>query len=100
MHHNLTLPFTPPTLDSMAATFGVSERVLRRKLVAEGMSFCALRDRVRRNLSELCLMEGKRSIGEIAVLLGYGEISAFTRAHKNGTACRHARDSNKEQWFA
>ena len=66
----------------MAATFGVSERVLRRKLVAEGMSFCALRDRVRRNLSELCLMEGKRSIGEIAVLLGYGEISAFTRAHK------------------
>lgn len=73
---------SPPTLDSMAATFGMSERVLRRYLVAEGMSFRALLERVRRDLSELYLMEGKRSIGEIALLLGYGEISAFTRAHK------------------
>lgn len=79
-----------PTLDSMAATFGMSERVLRRKLVAEGMSFRNLLERVRRDLSALYLMEGTRSIGEIAVLLGYGEISAFTRAHKrwNGVAPR------------
>lgn len=73
---------SPPTLDSMAATFGMSERMLRRKLVAEGMSFRTLLERVRRDLSDLYLMEGKRSIGEIALLLGYGEISAFTRAHK------------------
>jgi len=73
---------SPPTLDSMAATFAMSERMLRRKLVAEGMSFRELLERVRRDLSELYLLEGKRSIGEIALLLGYGEISAFTRAHK------------------
>lgn len=73
---------SPPTLDSMAATFGMSERMLRRKLVAEGMSFRELLERVRRDLSELYLMEGKRSVGEIALLLGYSEISAFTRAHK------------------
>lgn len=73
---------SPPTLDSMAATFGISERVLRRNLVAEGMSFRALLDQVRKDLSELYLLEGKRSIGEIALLLGYSEISAFTRAHK------------------
>jgi len=73
---------SPPALDSMAAAFGMSERTLRRKLLTEGMSFRALLERVRRDLSELYMIEGKRSIGEIALLLGYSDISAFTRAHK------------------
>lgn len=69
-------------MDSMAATFGMSERFLRRYLVAERLSFRALLERVHRDLSELYLMEGKRSVGDIALMLGYCEISAFTRAHK------------------
>lgn len=73
---------TPPTLDRMAASFGMSERTLRRKLVDEGMPFRDMLDRVRQDLFRLYALEDKRSLGEIALLLGYSDLSAFTRAHK------------------
>lgn len=73
---------SPPTLDYMAASLGMNERVLRRRLVNEGLGFRELLDRVRQDLCALYLLEGQRAIGEIALLLGYSEISAFTRAYK------------------
>lgn len=73
---------SPPTLDRMAASLGESERSLRRRLVHEGMGFRDLLDRVRKDLCALYALEGQRAIGEIALLLGYSEISAFTRAYK------------------
>jgi AraC-like DNA-binding protein len=77
-----------PTLDRMASSFGMSERSLRRKLVAEGFPFRELLDRVRQDLCALYMMEDKRSLSEIALLLGYSDLSAFTRSHKrwHGTA--------------
>jgi AraC-like DNA-binding protein len=73
---------SPPTLDRMASSFGMTERSLRRKLVEEGQPFRTLLDRVRQDLCKLYVMEDKRSLSEIALLLGYSELSAFTRAHK------------------
>lgn len=73
---------SPPTLDRMATSFGLSERTLRRKLVEEGKPFRELLELVRRDLCRLYFMEDKRSLGEIALLLGYSDLSAFTRAHK------------------
>lgn len=73
---------SPPTLDRMAASFGMTERTLRRKLGDEGHPFRELLDHVRRDLCALYFLEDKRSLGEIALLLGYGELSAFTRAYK------------------
>jgi AraC-like DNA-binding protein len=73
---------SPPTLDRMAASFGMSERTLRRNLVEEGLSFRDLLERVRRDLWTLYRMENKRPLGEIALLLGYSDLSAFTRARK------------------
>jgi AraC-like DNA-binding protein len=73
---------SPPTLDRMAASFGMTERTLRRKLLDEGVSFRDLLDHVRQDLCRLYLLEDRRSLGEIAYLLGYSELSAFTRAHK------------------
>jgi AraC-like DNA-binding protein len=79
---------SPPTLDRMASSFGMGERSLRRKLVEEGYPFRELLDRVRQDLCGLYIIENKRSLGEIALLLGYSDLSAFTRAHKrwHGTA--------------
>ncbi len=79
---------SPPTLDRMSASFGMSERSLRRKLVGEGFPFRELLDRVRQDMCKLYFMEDKRSLSEIALLLGYSDLSAFTRAHKRwyGTA--------------
>jgi AraC-like DNA-binding protein len=73
---------TPATLQVMAASYGINERTLRRKLLAEGYPFRDLLDLVRKKLCALYQMENKRSLGEIAHLLGYGELSAFSRAHR------------------
>ncbi len=73
---------SPPTLDRMASSFGMSERSLRRKLVEEGHPFRELLDQVRQDLCSLYFMENKRQLGEIALLLGYSDLSAFTRAYK------------------
>jgi AraC-like DNA-binding protein len=73
---------SPPTLDRMASSFGMSERTLRRKLVDEGLPFRNLLDLVRQDLWTLYKMEDKRALGEIALLLGYSDLSAFTRAHR------------------
>ena len=73
---------TPPTLDRMAKSFGMSERTLRRKLVEECTPFRNLLDLVRQDLCKLYLMEDKRPLGEIALLLGYSDLSAFSRAYK------------------
>jgi AraC-like DNA-binding protein len=73
---------SPPTLDRMAISFGMSERTLRRKLVEEGLPFRDLLELVRKDLWALYRMEDTRPLGEIALLLGYSDLSAFTRAHK------------------
>lgn len=73
---------SPPTLDRMAQSFGMSERTLRRKLVEENYPFRELLDLVRQDLCKLYFLEDQRSLSEIALLLGYSELSAFTRAFK------------------
>lgn len=73
---------SPPTLDRMAASFGLAERTLRRNLVAEGHPFRDLLELVRQDLCRLYFLENKRSLSEIALLLGYSDLSAFTRAHR------------------
>ena len=70
------------TIERMAAAFGLSERTLRRRLVDEGLAFRDLIDEVRRDMCELYRMEGARSLSEVAELLGYAELSAFTRAFR------------------
>lgn len=69
------------SLNAAAKTFGVAERTLRRKLVAEGNSFRHILETVRRDTCQLYFLEGTRSLSEIATKLGYSELSAFTRAY-------------------
>lgn len=73
---------SPLKLERLAASFGLTERTLRRRLVQEGYPFRELLEKVRRDLCDLYRFEGCRSMSEIAELLGYSELSAFTRAHK------------------
>ena len=69
------------SLDAAAITFGMAERTLRRKLVAEGLSYRQLLEQVRRDTCHLYFLEGTRNLSEIAAKLGYSELSAFTRAY-------------------
>lgn len=72
----------PVTLNRVARSFSMSERTLRRKLAEEGQPFRDIVDHARMNLCDLYRIEARRSLGEVAELLGYGELSAFTRAAK------------------
>ncbi|HMU22784.1 MAG TPA: AraC family transcriptional regulator ligand-binding domain-containing protein [Sphingorhabdus sp.] len=73
---------SPVTLDRVARSFGMAERTLRRNLVEQGNPFRSMLDDIRKSMCDLYKLENKRSLAEVAELLGYGELSAFTRAYR------------------
>lgn len=81
------------SLDAAALTFGMAERTLRRKLVAEGISYRQLLEQVRRDTCRLYFLEGTRNLSEIAAKLGYSELSAFTRAYTSWYGHPPSRDT-------
>lgn len=87
------LPSGDPACAAIAKQLGTSERTLRRTLAADGASFRAIVDDVRRDRARLLLSDRRASLGEIALALGFSELSAFSRAYKRweGRAPRDAR---------
>ena len=65
----------------------MSPRTLQRRLGAEGTSFQDVVDSVREELARIYMADTARkyTVGELAYLLGFSEISAFTRAFKRWT---------------
>jgi AraC-like DNA-binding protein len=68
--------------DAIARTLGMSGQGLYRALRAEGTSFADLLAGLRHRFACGYLAEGRASLGEIAYLLGYSDVSAFARAFK------------------
>lgn len=68
--------------DHVASLLGTSRRTLHRRLDEAGTSFKQIREDLRRSLAHRYLVDGEMSVGEVAVLLGYSEVSAFHRAFK------------------
>jgi len=73
------------TLAELARAHHTSPRSLQRRLADQGTTFQALLDDTRRHLAEAHLREGRLDLAEIALLLGYSEQSAFTRAFRSWT---------------
>lgn len=71
-------------VDSVARRLGLSGRTLQRRLAEEQTSFRPILDGVRAELAQGWL-RGGLSPGEVAFLLGYSELSAFTRAFAGWT---------------
>ena len=63
----------------------VSTRTLQRRLNHEGTNFANLLTEVRRELASQYIMDGNKPIYQISFLLGFSEISAFSRAFRNRT---------------
>jgi AraC-like DNA-binding protein len=74
-----------PTLEEIAANFNTSSRSLQRKLQDEDVTYQQLADSVRKSLAVHYLESGQYPIKEISYILGYNELSAFTRAFKRWT---------------
>ncbi len=73
------------TLAHTAQRLKMSERSLQRRLAGEGLTFDALLEELRRDLSLRYLQDPKVAIAEVAYLVGYSEPSAFHRAFKRWT---------------
>ncbi|MCG6860253.1 MAG: AraC family transcriptional regulator [Chromatiaceae bacterium] len=79
------LPSGTPSDEEIAKAVYMSPRTLRRRLLAEGTSYSQLLDAVRRELAEQYIADPARSLSETGFLLGFSELSAFSRAFKRWT---------------
>jgi AraC-like DNA-binding protein len=79
------LPHGRAQMSNIAETFGMSRRTLARRLAEEGVSFTEILEDMRRDLALRYLEDPTLSISQIAWLLGFQEISAFTSAFKRWT---------------
>jgi AraC-like DNA-binding protein len=70
---------------STARKLGMSVATLRRRLEAEGTSFASIVDDLRRRLAERHLREREPAVSEIALLLGFSNVTAFHRAFRRWT---------------
>ena len=73
------------TIGEVARQLCMSERSLQRALQAEGSTFNALFDEVRKRTALDFIADSKIALGEIAYLIGFSEPSAFHRAFKRWT---------------
>lgn len=67
-------------LDEVAAELKMSARSLRSRLSEEGVTFTGLLDKVRENKARQLLVETDLPMTQVAYLLGFSELSAFSRA--------------------
>ena len=72
-------------IETISATLHCSSRTLQRRLIQAGTSFRAELNLVRHELAVLYLRDSRLHIADIALLLGYSEHSAFTRAYREWT---------------
>jgi AraC-like DNA-binding protein len=87
----------PVRVDDVARAFGCSRQTLYRRLKADGVTFAALLDTLRRRLALRFVREQGLSVKETAYRLGFSDPAAFSRAFKRwtGTSPREARGKDR-----
>ena len=71
-----------PLIEEVARYMNMSSRTLHRRLQERNLVFKELLQKTRQQLAQQYLKEGRLTLSEIALLLGYSEQSAFSRAFK------------------
>lgn len=79
------LPEGRGNLPAMASAMHLSERTLQRRLAQRQLTWRTLLDNTRATLAEDYLADGSLSLADIALLLGFSEHSAFSRAYQRWT---------------
>lgn len=79
------LPSGQVNEESVADALNMSMRTLQRKLHEEGVTYKQLLDETRHELAMQYIHESRSSVSEIAYLLGFSEVSNFSRAFKRWT---------------
>jgi len=79
------LPHGQAKIGEIAKTLGISTRTLSRLIASEGCTFSGILDAMRLDLAKSYLLEHNLQNSEVAWLLGFGEVSAFSHACKRWT---------------
>ncbi|MFQ5650877.1 MAG: AraC family transcriptional regulator [bacterium] len=74
-----------PSVSAAARALHSSVRTLHRGLQSEGTSFRELLDQLRQERATVLLANPRCSVAEVGFLLGFAEISSFSRAFKRWT---------------
>lgn len=77
------LPTGESSLVRIAETLSASPRTLQAHLEAEGTSFREILERVRREIATHHLRRGDMQLTQLAMVLGYSELSAFSRSFRS-----------------
>ncbi len=91
---HLEMPTGRCSIDRIARSLGVNRRTIHRQLAASGTSYSGLFNSVREELAlRLVSAAGRQTLQEVAAMLGYSELSAFSRWYKKrfGTSPSEAR---------
>ena len=76
----------------------MSPRTLQRRLARYQLSWQQWLDRNREQLARQYLDDTSLTLTDIALLLGFSEQSAFTRAYRRWTGNSHGRE--RRQWLS
>lgn len=71
-----------PKIDVVAQRLGIGERTLQRRLQNSGLSYYDIVDSARKNLACKLMRTTDLSLTDIALMVGFSETSAFSRAFK------------------
>jgi len=84
-----------PHIDAIADALEIPRWTLQRRLADHGVSFSEAVEQVRQDLARLYLAQRHIPLTDIAILLGYSELSAFSRAVKrwSGVSPKSMRDA-------
>ncbi len=80
------LPEGGVSVHRLAQMMNQSARTLQRRLGEHGLTWQMLLDRTREQLARQYLRDPALSVCEVAMMLGYSDQSAFTKAFKRWTA--------------
>ena len=94
----LNLSTTVPTIAEIAHLFGLNDSEFQHELKAHKLSFKGLLRAAREELSLHYMGDRDLPLTEVAMLLGYSELSAFSRAFRNwtGMSPQRYRRSHKQ----
>ena len=95
----LLLPRGHCRVEVVAQHLGVDRRTISNHLSAEGTTYKDLVNGMRKDLLKTYLAKGSKNLSEVALLLGFSELSAFSRWHKTefGTNARHSLKASQAQ---
>ncbi|MGI9294101.1 MAG: AraC family transcriptional regulator [Pseudomonadales bacterium] len=74
-----------PDMNRIASLLGMSGRTLQRKLRDEKVAFADLVDEIRYAIAQDYISHSEFSLTDVSMMLGYGELSSFSRAFKRWT---------------